>query len=112
VGRRLTGRAERPHRELDLVVAGLPVRHETLIARRPFQLVPLIQTSPPSWTAASTASVISSVSKRKSTWFSTTSFSTSTPSSSPISAAKRRAQAQVRSTSSATPLRPSVRSAA
>ena len=50
--------------------------------------------------------------KRSSTWFRTTSLSTSTPSAEPTAEASRRASAQHRSTSSATPSRPSDRSAA
>src|SRR5262249_24464496 len=85
---------------------------ETRIALRPRQVVPLSQTRPLSCTWRSASSVCSSDWNRKSTWLSTTSFSSSAPGGSTIASAKRVAASQQRSTSSTTPERPSERSAA
>jgi hypothetical protein len=71
----------------------------------PHQQVPSICSS------AMTRRVVSASPKLTSTWFSTTSFSTVWPAAARPSA-KRRACAQQRSTSSATPLLPSAASAA
>ena len=86
---------------------------DTRTAARPCHTVPPSQASPSACTPATTARVTSSSpEKRRSTWLSTTSLSTSTPGSASIAAASRRACAQQRSTRSATPARPSERSAA
>ena len=83
----------------------------TRMARTSCQVVGPHQQVPSSWTAAITASVRSAGPNDTSTWLSTTSFSTSKPASR-IPSANRRASAQLRSTSSATPSRPSEASAA
>src|SRR5436190_1160895 len=72
----------------------------------------LFDASPASCTRRSTPSVSSSLAKRKSTWFNTTSLSSSTPGTETISSANCRAHSHVRSTRSQSPLRPSERSAA
>src|SRR5205823_1209328 len=82
------------------------------IALRPSQRVPLIHASPLSCTFLSTALVVALSLKRKSTWFKTISFRISQPGSSASPSPKRSACRQQRSTRSATPLRPSDRSAA
>src|SRR5581483_2717179 len=84
---------------------------ERRIACRSCQTVPLIQASPLSWTRRRISSVRSSVSYRKSTWLSTTSFRTSAPVA-VISCAKRAAWSQQRSIIAAIPERPSERIAA
>ena len=71
--------------------------------RSPRQVVAPIQHVPSSWIARSSRSVRSASPTRTSTWLRTTSFTTSTPSSASRRVAKRRASAQQRSTSSATP---------
>ena len=85
---------------------------EMRMAAMPCHVVPPAQHVPSSWTAAMTARVRSSLSsKRTSTWLSTTSLRIAI-SSAPRRSAMRRASAQQRSTRSATPSRPSERSAA
>jgi len=83
------------------------------IARCSRHVVGLIQHVPSACTAATTASVVASSSpKRTRTWLRATSLRISMSSSAPRISAKRRAHAQQRSTISATPSRPSERSAA
>ena len=79
----------------------------------PSQVVPLIHASPLGLHRREASRVVASSSKRTSTWLSTTSFSTSH--AGPRGEPRRRSgapRAQQRSTSSATPRRPSGRSAA
>src|SRR5579859_1132942 len=86
---------------------------EMRMRRWPCQVVDPIQHSPDRCTASMTRSVVASSSpNRTSTWFRTTLLTTAMPSTSSSWVAKRRAKPQHRSTSSATPLRPSSRSAA
>ena len=85
---------------------------DSLIAARSSQTVPLIHASPLAWTRARTSLVVPSSGKRKSTWLSTTSFSTSHPETVSISAANCRARAHERSIRLATPARPRERRAA
>ena len=90
---------------------------EMRMAAIPCQVVPLSHSVPPAWTAddlAGAAVVVAArVRKRTSTWLSTTSLRTSTSLAALRAAAKWRARRlQQRSTSSATPERPSERSAA
>ena len=85
---------------------------ETRIAARPSHVVPPIHASPLCWTCASTALVVASSPKRNSTWLITTSLRSSQPGSDETAVAKRVARSQQRSTRSATPSRPSERSAA
>ena len=85
---------------------------EMRIRRLRCQLVAPIQHSPERCTASMTRVVSSSLPKLTSTWLSTTSLTTVTPSAALSCSAKRPARAQHRSTSSATPDRPSWRSAA
>ena len=85
---------------------------EIRIAARPSQVVPAIQASPLSCTVRRISFVSGSEPKRNSTWLSSTSLRISIASSAPRTSAKRRAQAQQRSTISAIPSRPSERRAA
>ena len=103
---------ERGDGAVDVALGRPPRRDGEPDRRRPSHSVPLIQASPLACTAASARVRRASSAKRKSTWLSTTSLSTSQPGSSAIPAAKRRARAHERSTRSATPERPSWRSAA
>src|SRR5262249_2237438 len=84
---------------------------EMRIACSPCQSVPPSQQVPSSCTRRITSAVRSPSSKRTSTWLSTTSLRIVAPPSS-SSLAKSRACSQLRSTISATPLRPRERSAA
>ena len=78
----------------------------------PRHVVAPSQHVPSSCTRRSTSFVSASSPTRTSTWFRTTSFATSNPSSASRRSANRRASEQQRSTRSATPARPSDRSAA
>ena len=81
------------------------------IAVCPCHTVPPHQQVPSSCSAAITRSVASASPNDTSTWFSATSFNTRCPAAS-SPAANRRAWRQVRSSISATPVRPSDRRAA
>ena len=110
----LSARGRRRIASSDRSTSSSVVAHELTLIRiavSPCQTVGPHQQVPSAWSAAITRRVRSASPNETSTWFSTTSFSTRCPAARSPSA-KRRAWRQQRSTSSASPARPSARSAA